>query len=210
MTDDWKLDISKTVEELSGLKVADFSHVDFGREKNTNCISVIVEETKSGINPFKAVADRVAGVFGNSIARKNAETLLQQIRRNLPSGYIAFIGTTNWLGDYKPHGVEVVVGPGTSQFDILRHAASDACNYDLGTEDLIKRLEKYDREIGINITHAETDTIDLELLRLPEDMQTFAEDLYDFCPDLVDQGCGSVSALAAAIKASRQVTLWWD
>ena len=62
-------------------------------------------------------------------------------------------------------GVEVVVGPGKRQFDILRIAASDAANYDMETEDLIKVLEKWDRLYGIDIVAAETDTIQLTLNR---------------------------------------------
>lgn len=209
MTADWKRDISQQLATLSGLKVEDYSYVDFGREKNSNCIHVLIEETKTG-NPFQAVAARVGGVFANQRARKDAEELMANARVKLPSDYVAFVGTTQWLGSFKPNGVELVVGPGESQFDIIRHAKSDACNYDMSTDDLIERLEKYHKEFGINITHAETDTIDIELLKLPESIEAFAEDLYDFCPDLIDQGCGSLPALVAEIKSSRKITLWWD
>ena len=209
MTVNWKQDISKQLATWSGLKVVDFSHIDFGRAKNDDCISVLLEETKTG-NPFQAVASRVGGVFANQKARKDAEELMKNARTQLPGDYVAFVGTTQWLGSFKPNGVELVIGPGKSQFDIIRHAKSDAANYELSTEDLIARLQKYDSEFGINITHAETDTIDIDFLRMPDDIDAFAEDLYEFCPDLVDQGCGSVPALIAELKGSRRVTLWWD
>ncbi len=106
--------------------------------------------------------------------------------------------------------MEIVVGKGGSQFDILHLGRSDACNYDMGTEDIIRKLQAWDRSYGIDIFHAETDIIELSLLKLPEDMQAFATDMYEFCPDIVDQGVGSVEALEEAIKDSREVYLWWD
>ncbi len=207
---DWKPEISKRLTDLSGLEVKEYSHVDFGRDQNPDCISIVIEEKKTGQNPFQAVVGLIDGVFRNPIAQNNAEKLLKQLRPQLPSGYVAFIGTTHWLGTFKPHGVELVVGPGESQFEIVRHAKSDACNYDLTNENLIERLQKYDKEFGIDITHAETDTIDFELLRVPDNITLFTEDLYEFCPDLVDQGCGSVSALVEEIRRTRRIQLWWD
>jgi hypothetical protein len=60
-------------------------------------------------------------------------------------------------------GVEVVIGPGSTQFDILRIAASDAVNYDKQTEDLVRVLQDWDRRFGIDIFAAETDTVQLKL-----------------------------------------------
>lgn len=210
MSADWKAEMSKQLADLSGLDVKDYSHVDFGREQNPDCISTVIEQVKSGKNPFQAVVGLIDGVFRNPIAQQNAEKLLKQLRSKLPAGYVAFVGTTNWLGTFKPNGVELVVGPGQDQFEILRHAQSDAANYDLSTEDLVQRLKSYDKEFGIDITHAETDTIDFDLLHVPDNIETFAEDLYEFCPDLVDQGCGSVAALVEDIRRRHRVQLWWD
>jgi hypothetical protein len=107
--------------------------------------------------------------------------------------------------------VEVVVGPGQSQFDILRIARSDAVNYGLETEDLVTRLQQYDRDVGISLLQAETDTIVFDLLREPADWAAFARELYAFCPDIVDQGgVDSVEELERQIRKERQVLLWWD
>jgi hypothetical protein len=209
MTLAWQTEAREKLSSLSGLQVQDYSHCEFGRECNPDCISVVVQETKAN-NPFQAVVGLVDGVFGNPRAERKAVELMKELRKQLPTGLVVFIGTTRWLGDFKPHGVELVVGPGQSQLDIIRHARSDACNYDLTTEDLVAKLAQYDKQIGIDITHAETDTIHFELLKLPDDLQSFAGDLYEFCPDLVDQGCGSLDALAEQIKQQRRVCLWWD
>jgi hypothetical protein len=41
-------------------------------------------------------------------------------------------------------------------------------------------------------------------------IETFCKDLYKFCPDIVDQGVGSVAALEIVIEIAQEVFLWWD
>jgi hypothetical protein len=169
----------------AGSDVRRYSTYDFGRERDVRSISAVVAEPRS-------------------------RAVLMLVRSFLPPGFVAFIGTTQWLGDEKHDGVEIVVGPGRDQFDILRLAHSDAVNYDMTTESLVKKLRDYHRRVPIDIFHAETDTIELRLLAVPNDPQALAKDLYDFCPDIVDQGLGSVAALEAALVRERHVLLWWD
>lgn len=205
----WRDEASAKLSTISGLQVRNYSFCDFGREENPDCISVIVEEKKSA-NPFQAVVGLVDGVFGNPRAEKKAYGFMRELRDQAVPGTVVFLGTTRFLGDFKPDGVELVVGPGDSQLEIVRHARTDACNYDLTTDDIIKKLRQYDEQIGIDIIHAETDTISFKMLSLPGNLAAFAEDLYEFCPDLVDQGCGSVSELLELLRQERSIELWWD
>lgn len=177
---------TKRLSEISGSPIRDFSTRDFGRDRNPDARSVVVPKAKT-------------------------RQVLQQVRSDLGPGLTAFIGTTRWLGDEKhPDGEEIVVAKGDSQFDILRVAQSDAVNYGMVTEDLIKKLAVYDRNYGIDIFHAETDTIEFAFLKLPPDMPGFCKDLYIFCPDIVDQGAGTIEALENEIRRTHKVYLWWD
>jgi hypothetical protein len=178
--------VAKRLSEICRTSTRDYSTRDFGRDRNPGARSVVVTKT-------------------------NARQVLRQIRAELGRGLIAFIGTTRWLGD-EDHadGEEIVVASGNSQFDILRVAQSDAVNYGMVTEDLIKKLSDYDRAYGIDIFHAETDTIEFRFSKLPGDMRGFCEDLYKFCPDIVDQGVGSVEGLENEIRRTQEVFLWWD
>lgn len=179
-------DVEKLLARLSSKPVRGHSTFDFGRAQNPAARSVVVPQ-------------------------EEAETLVRALRRELPPGYVAFVGTSRWLGTERHEdAVEVVVGPGQSQFDILRIAQSDAVNYGMETEALITRLQQYDREIGISIFQAETDTLAFDILREPKDWGAFARDIYDFCPDIVDQGVGSVEELEGQLREMRQVLLWWD
>lgn len=182
---DWRRDAAQLLTQTYNNSVRMYSTFDFGRQQNPDCLSTIVTcETDN--------------------------TILLNLRKKLNPKLVAFIGTTQWLGKEKHDGVEVVVGLGSSQFDILRIAQSDAINYGMKTENLIEKLQEYDRNFGINIFHAETDTVEFEILSMSANLTSFAEDIYKFCPDIVNQGCGSISDLIEIIRMTGQVSLWWD
>jgi hypothetical protein len=178
-------DAVELLRTIGDADVRQYCCYDFGRLRDDAAISVIVPED-------------------------HARELLPTVRSQLGPGFVAYIGTTRWLGDDRPDGVEVVIGPGNSQFDILRLARSDAINFGMETEDLIQKLQEYDEQFGIDIDHAETDTIEFRLLRKPGDVSGFARDVYEFCPDIVDQGVGTVPALEESIRRDNRVYLWWD
>jgi hypothetical protein len=39
---------------------------------------------------------------------------------------------------------------------------------------------------------------------------TLAEEIYSMCPDVVDQGTGTVEELAREMKESKLLYFWWD
>jgi len=39
---------------------------------------------------------------------------------------------------------------------------------------------------------------------------TFAKEMYKVCPDIVDQGTGSIEALAEEMKKTKRLFFWWD
>ncbi len=181
--------IAKILRDEAGSPLRERSTQDFGRESMTAGVSVIVPGEPDG----------------------KARDLVLRLRKRLPPGWVAFVGTSRWLGEEKLDGnVEVVVGPGRDQFDILRLAKTDAVNYEMSTEALVKKLRAYHAIVPIDIWHAETDTIELDLAAVPADPKAFAKDVYAFCPDIVDQGVGSVAALEKEIVKTKRLFLWWD
>jgi hypothetical protein len=180
-----KREAERLIQTLTKAEVRSHFTTDFGREHDLGGVSVIVPADK-------------------------AKDLVLKLRGVLPHEMLAFVGTHQWLGKEKFKGVEVVVIAGKSQFDILRLMRSNGANYDLATEDIVAKLVQYDSAFGIRIFHAETDVVEFDLLRTPGDMTAFANDVYVFCPDIVDQGVGDVKKLAEAIEAEGTVYLWWD
>ena len=69
--------------------------------------------------------------------------------------------------------------------------------------------ERYGADlVGIN-----GDTINLRAAAPPKSREAamkLARQLYGYCPDIVDQGVGSISALAATLMSSPWWYFWWD
>jgi hypothetical protein len=176
---------SALLQRISGAQVRPYSTRDFGRTHYNGAIYALVNEAK-------------------------AAAMLVSLRKELPAGLVAFIGTTQTLTNPPAPGVELVVGQGNGPIDILQIAQTDAVNYGMTNEDLKRRLARWHKAYGIDVWQAETDTIQLRFIRMPPNLQSFAKEVYEFCPDIVDQGVGTQKALAQEIQKRRGLQLWWD
>lgn len=184
----------KEVEKLIKKKLRDFMTVDFGRQ-----------EKKS------------EGTYSTVLDDKDLEDIIDEIAYVLEDKYRFFIGTTNFLAPINDINIknvrecsELVISRVEKWHDIIRLAETDNCNYDMGTEDLINKINEYDEKYGVSVIQAETDTIVLEFKKLPENIMGLAKDIYEFCPDIVDQGTGDVESLAEELEVTGRVFLWWD
>ena len=37
-----------------------------------------------------------------------------------------------------------------------------------------------------------------------------AENIYEFCPDIIDQGSGDINDIIDSLENSNSIFLWWD
>ncbi|WP_055076206.1 DUF4253 domain-containing protein [Pseudanabaena sp. 'Roaring Creek'] len=90
------------------------------------------------------------------------------------------------------------------KYQVLRDKSTNAPNYDLETEDIIKWLSKWDAQYGISIDNVEEDALDIFFLNLPEDLTELSIDIYKLCPDIIDQHFGCIGDLLEEMEASEQ------
>lgn len=88
----------------------------------------------------------------------------------------------------------------STQFAAVREAGTSAPNYDLDTEAIVARLTQWQSLCSFTVKGAGHDTVEIEFATLPADMDAFARELYDLCPDLVDQGTGCVHEMVEAME----------
>jgi hypothetical protein len=87
------------------------------------------------------------------------------------------------------------------EFGKVSTANTSAPNFDLDTADIIEELTRWKKLCSFTITKANGDSISIKFETLPRNLSKFAEDVYSFCPDVVDQGTG---CLAEAMEAMEE------
>ena len=126
-----------------------------------------------------------AGVKANGLSfqipQKDMDRSLPEIRKLLVrSGYRAF-----WGG-----GNEVLVLKTRDPYEILHFQQTNGANYGIFLPDILARLQEWETRCKLDIIGAASDWVAIEFRRLPKNLCAFAEEIYTFCPDAVEQGVG--------------------
>jgi hypothetical protein len=152
---------------------------------------------------YQIVAD---GIYV-PIPEDKTDFILDSLRKKLaPLKYMAFVVEIN--GAIKTDKIGIVKG--TDQYDILRIMYTNGDDYDITNQDIIERLKEWEKTSPFDIIGADNDWVEIEFKTLPKDLKSFAQEVYDFSPDTVDQGPGSAAELANEIQQTKRLFLWWD
>lgn len=140
------------------------------------------------------------------VPRERVAHVVDELREQVGAEYFVFRSEQRF-----GHGPdEIAVLKTTDQFEVLRVMGTNGWNYDLSPEAVIARVRAWDAEYGLALRGAGFDWLEAEITRPPSDMRSFAEAVYAFCPDVVEQGTQTVAALADEMRRSRTLYLWWD
>jgi len=120
-------------------------------------------------------------------------------------GYLIFV-SENGFDD--PSTISIIKS--NDQFDIVRFQGTDGINYEIENDEVIGKLMEWDAKYGIEIIGADYDWVEFTLKKLPQNITAFSEEVYEFCPDSVEQGAGELSELEKLISEHRRLFLWWD
>lgn len=88
-----------------------------------------------------------------------------------------------------------------------------AANYDLGGAEHAAVLRRWAQRWGAELVTLSFDTMELLVARPPADdaeAALVAMEQYAYCPDIVDQGVGSLAALAVRQVRAPSWLFWWD
>ncbi len=142
-----------------------------------------------------------------SVPEERTDHVLSSLRKKLlPLKYMAFVVEMN--AGIKIDKIGIIKG--TDQYEILRIMHTDGNEYDISNQDVIDRLKEWEINSPFDILGADGDWVEIEFKILPKDLNSFAEEVYDFCPDAVDQGAGSIAELAKEIQKTKKLFLLWD
>jgi len=123
-------------------------------------------------------------------------------------GYTIFLLENNFNINNEPDIIGVLKT--TDKYSILQQISTNGINYDITTDSLIKIIRVFDEKYNLELVGASGDWCEFDIVNEPEDWLKFAAEVYAVCPDVVDQGSGTIEALADEMKKSKRLFLWWD
>lgn len=140
------------------------------------------------------------------LARSAEQLVLEHRETLLERNCYLFSGVSTCLDEYGWLGLL----PTNRYQDVLLALQTNGANCELGPEDVIERLESLEEEYPFALTGAGFDWCSGKFNNKVVAPTRLAKAFYEFCPDIVDQGCGTVTALADELKKSQTFFFWWD
>ena len=173
----------------------------------------IKEKTKNTVEQLPSIDQETGDILSGNLfdgiySETTEEAAINFIRRQKAnfkkSGYLLFL----YEGINNEKNIGVIKG--TDEIEILKYRRTDGINHGLENKDIISKVKAWQSKYGLNIMGCSRDWVHIEFEKLPRDLNAFAEEVYEFCPDAVDQGVGSIEELKLAIVQMNGVWLWWD
>ncbi|MEM9541046.1 MAG: DUF4253 domain-containing protein [Cyanobacteria bacterium P01_E01_bin.42] len=180
------------------------------------------------------------GVFFE-VLTPNTTPIILKFRTSLPKGYMAIAlnyrrrkqllgeDLLNALRNAKERSLIGIVKL-NDHYQIVKFFGTSAGNYDMGNQDIIDKLREWEKRCDFAIIGGGGDTLELAFKTLPEDLLAFAEEVDEFCPDLMGQGYigppleegatmedfsramdeQNLEDLADYLDRNKEVHFWWD
>ena len=107
--------------------------------------------------------------------------------------------------------------PIADPYTVLLDEGTNGANYDLDTASILERLRTWEEEVSFEVLEIGPANVTLRFESLPDDLESFAAEAYEFCPDLAsdydyedDADEAAVEAIARGLGEERILRLWWD
>ena len=152
---------------------------------------------------FQIIIDGVAA----HVPEEKTDCVLEALRRKLvPRKYLPFVAEIN--AGLKMDKIGVIKG--TDQYEILRIMQTNGEDYELSNEDIIEQLRAWEKDFSFDIVGADNDWVEIEFRTLPKNLRSFAEEVYEFSPEAVDEGPLTIDELIKEIRKTNRLFLLWD
>ncbi len=129
--------------------------------------------------------------------------LTQKIR---PLKHMAFVVETN--EGIKTDKIGILKG--TDQYEILRLMQTNGNSYDITNDDIIEKLREWEKCYPFDIIGANYEWVEIEFKTLPRDLNAFADEVGEFCPDALEEGATGTEELVKDLKKTKKLLLWWE
>ncbi|HEX9996532.1 MAG TPA: DUF4253 domain-containing protein [Abditibacterium sp.] len=121
----------------------------------------------------------------DALSSLNTTGSLSELQATIPSDYRAYWGIRREENGLES-GRELVVLKDQDPMAFVRLRRPDGINYDVTPEDVLVRLQQWHSLYQIEILGADHDQVELSFGILPENLMSFAEEVYWFCTDVTE------------------------
>jgi Domain of unknown function (DUF4253) len=152
--------------------------------------------------------EEVQGGVSFDVPSKKVEALLLKAHTDfLSRGFYLFRYDENFNIQGRPDKVGLL--PTTDFYAVMAVMQTNGDNYSIGTDGVIAWMKELQQEQPFILTGIGFDYLEGHFTEPVKDPDTLAKRMYHFCPDIVDQGAGSVDALARELQKGT-LYFWWD
>ncbi len=109
----------------------------------------------------------------------------------------------------KESDTRIVSFYSVNESNILQFAGTNGKTQETTTEKLMEYIESWEKQCDFVVMGAGSDWLQLEFATIPEDSLSFAQEVFEICPDIADE-INSEEKLIESIKRSKILGLWWD
>jgi len=71
-------------------------------------------------------------------------------------------------------------------------------------------MKVWDNLVKFILVVADEDRIEAKMTNLPTDLDSFVNEIYNFCPDVIEQGYSDIEEMKADYLKNKYFWLWWD
>jgi hypothetical protein len=156
----------------------------------------------------EAENEEVKGGVSFDVPQDKLEAVLRTAHTDfLAKGFYLFRYSQN----FKINGQHDKAGllPTADMYSVIATMDTNGNNYNIGTDGVIAWLRELHQEQPFILTGIGFDYMEGHFTSPLKDPEAIAKRMYEFCPDIVDQGSGSVSDLARELR-NGNIYFWWD
>lgn len=186
------------------IQILSSNHIDLANIQELKAISKKIHQLYSYDKNFNDV--KVQGVIIN-VKPNSGMTMVLQLRKLLQNTpYQAYLYDNNFGYDDD----EVAVVATKDDIEYLKIIRTSGINNDLTAEDVLKKYIEWKSVYDLKLLGAGRDWLEAKIVNDNVNWTDFANKVYKFCPDVVDQGTGTVEELKSEMRKLTTLYLWWD
>ena len=165
-----------------------------------------------GANPQPLIAEadneEVKGGVSFDVPPDKIEAILRQTHTDfLAKGVYLFRYDQSFRIGGKPDRIGLL--PTTDKYAVMAAMETNGDNYEIGPSGVIAWMKELEAEQPFVLTGIGFDYMEGHFTTPVKDPGGLAIRMYQFCPDIVDQGVGTVEKLAAELQ-NGSLYFWWD